>query len=64
MNQRIGEQPKVQPQKRGGTRRTIVETLPAMSPNDHHQISTETRNKVEMHDLLADENDPALKVCT
>jgi len=44
-------------------RKPVKESLPKTSPNVHHHISAETRNKVDIADLLDEnEGDPALEV--
>ena len=53
--------PKVQLELKG--RKPVKESLPQTSPNVHHHISAETRNKVDIADLLDEnEGDPALEV--
>ena len=61
MNQRVLVHPKVQNPKCRG-RKLVTEQLPPASAREHHQISYETRNKVDIQDLLEDDNDPAVKV--
>jgi len=53
--------PKVRPSPKG--RKPVEESLPHTSPTTHHHISAETRNKVDIADLLDEnEGDPALEV--
>jgi hypothetical protein len=52
---------KVQPNLKG--RKPVKEPLPHTLPTTHHHISAETRNKVDIADLLDEnEGDPALEV--
>lgn len=40
-----------------------MESLPASHPNQHHQISDDTRHSLDISRMLGDyDNDPALKV--
>ncbi len=44
-------------------RKPVKESLPHTSPTTHHHISAETQNKVDIADLLDEnEGDPALEV--
>ena len=53
--------PKVQLNPKG--RKPVKESLPPTSPTEHHHISAEARNKVDIADLLDEnEGDPALEV--
>jgi hypothetical protein len=53
--------PKVRLSPKG--RKPVKESLPPTSPTTHHHISAETRNKVDIADLLDEnEGDPALEV--
>jgi hypothetical protein len=53
--------PKVRRSPKG--RKPVKESLPHTSPTTHHHISAETRNKVDIADLLDEnEGDPALEV--
>jgi len=52
---------KVRPKPKG--RKPVKEPLQHTSPTTHHHISAETRNKVDIADLLDEnEGDPALEV--
>jgi len=53
--------PKVRLSPKG--RKPVKESLPPTSPTTHHHISAETRNKVDIAELLDEnEGDPALEV--
>ena len=53
---------KVRPSRKGH-KPPVKESLPPTSPTTHHHISAETRNKVDIADLLdVHEGDPALEV--
>ena len=50
--------------KRRGRKLLVKEDLPFTSPTAHHHISAEIRNKVDIADLLDEnEGDPGLEVC-